>query len=83
MVASRRYVEHGIVELVLSRRHDGSASDLVETIEDVVTSKLGLALSAFGTIVWGWGTYLGWWTFGILAIWAILALRDALRDRRH
>jgi hypothetical protein len=29
-------------------------------LEDVVTGKLGLALSAVGSIIWGWGTYLGW-----------------------
>jgi hypothetical protein len=28
----------------------------------------------------GWGQFLGWWSFGYLAVWAIFALRNAGRD---
>ncbi|MGC2460810.1 MAG: hypothetical protein WA446_07555 [Steroidobacteraceae bacterium] len=37
--------------------------DLAELLGDAYTAKLGLALSAFGTIICGWGEYLGWWSF--------------------
>jgi len=41
---------------------------------------LGLALSAFETIIWGWGKYLGWWSFAYLLVWALFAARDFSRD---
>ena len=53
---------------------------MVELLDDIYTAKLGLALSAFGTIIWGWGQYLGWWSFSYLVVWAVIAARDAWRD---
>ena len=50
-------------------------------MDAILTAKLGLALSAFGTVIWGWGRYLGWWSFGYLVIWASFAVRDARRDK--
>ena len=50
---------------------------MVELLEDIYTAKLGLAVSAFGTIIWGWGKYLGWWSFSYLVVWAVIAARDA------
>ena len=82
LLASRRYLRHGVVELTMLHVNDALKSDFTEVLEDVVTGKLGLALSAFGSIVWGWGTYLGWWCFGLMAIWVIGVLRDAQRDNR-
>lgn len=78
-LASRRYLQHGIAELALL--HADSAQDL-NAEEDIHSTKLGLALSAFGTVIWGWGIYLGWWSFLFVAPWAMMALRDAWRDRR-
>ena len=75
--ASRRFLEHGVLELAVSNQNPELKSEL---LEDALTGKLGLGLSAFGTIVWGWGQYLRWWSFGILLIWAFLVLRDARRD---
>jgi len=80
LLASRRYIQHGVLELAMLNLTDALRSDSIELLEDIVTSKLGLALSAFGTVVWGWGKYLGWWSFSYLAIWALFALRDAYRD---
>jgi hypothetical protein len=80
LVASRRYIEHGVLELT-EFQEQRTASDSSEMFEDVVTAKLGLALSAFGTVVWGWGSYLRWWSFSCLLVWAILAVRDARRDK--
>ena len=81
-LASRRYIRHGALELTMLRVNDALKSDTAEVLEDVLTGKLGLALSAFGSIIWGWGTYLGWWCFAFTAIWVIGALRDAHRDSR-
>jgi hypothetical protein len=80
LVASRRYIQYGVLELAqLQERR--STADGLEIPEDVVTAKLGLALSAFGTVIWGWGKYLGWWSFSYLAVWALFAARDACRDK--
>lgn len=81
-VASRRYVRHGALELTKLRVNDALKSDTAEVLEDVLTGKLGLALSALGSVIWGWGTYLGWWCFAFMAIWVIGVLRDAHRDSR-
>ena len=80
LTASRRYVRHSIVELAVLRAKEGPKSDTPELLEDIVTAKLGLALSGFGTVIWGWGQYLGWWSFSYLLLWAFFALRDAHRD---
>ena len=55
-------------------------SDATEVLKDILTAKLGLALSGFGTVIWGWGTYFGWWSFSYLLAWAFFVLRDAHRD---
>jgi hypothetical protein len=80
LVASRRYIQYGVLELAVSQDRR-PVSDGLEILEDIVTAKLGLALSAFGTVIWGWGKYLGWWSFGCLAVWALFAARDARRDK--
>ena len=80
MMASRRYVGRGVLELAILHARKEPKLDIVELLEDVFTTKTGLALSGFGTIVWGWGKYLGWWSFGYLALWTMLILRDARRD---
>jgi hypothetical protein len=80
LLASRRYIGHGVLELAMLQVSDAVKSDIAEVQEDIVTGKFGLALSAFGTVIWGWGAYLGWWSFGCLAIWALFAIRNARRD---
>jgi hypothetical protein len=82
LLASRRYIRLGVLELTMLEVNDALKSDIAEVREDVVTGKLGLALSAFGSIIWGWGTYLGWWCFAFVAVCVIVALRDAHRDSR-
>ena len=83
LAASRRYVHHSIIELVMSRADGVQRSDLAEVLEDILTAKLGLALSGFGTVIWGWGQYLGWLSFSYLLVWAFFAIRDAHRDHVH
>ena len=80
LLATRRYLQPGIRELAARQRSDPSRSEMVELVEEVRTAKLGLAISAFGTVVWGWGAYLGWWTFSYLGAWAVIALLDVRRD---
>jgi len=57
-------------------------ANVAEILEDIFTAKLGLTLSAFGTIIWGWGKYLGWASFTYLLVWALFAARDFRRDLR-
>ena len=78
VLASRRYIRYGVLELAVLRAQP--KPDMVEMLEDIFTAKLGLALSAFGTIIWGWGQYLGWWSFTYLLLWALFAARDFRRD---
>lgn len=80
VVASRRYIRHSIFELAALRTKSDPNPELGEVLRDIYTAKVGLALSAFGTVIWGWGKYLGWWSFSFLAVWAALAVRDARRD---
>jgi hypothetical protein len=78
-LASRNYVKYSVHELAQMRSRERE-TDIAMLLEDIFTGKLGLALSAFGTIIWGWGKYLGWWSFSFLIVWALFAARDAYRD---
>jgi hypothetical protein len=78
-VASRRYIRYGALELALLETGKRER-DTVDILTDMATGKLGLALSAFGTVIWGWGEYLRWWSFSYVVVWALFALRDARRD---
>jgi hypothetical protein len=79
LLASRRYIRYGVLDLALLHVQKLEL-DVTEVFEDIFMAKRGLALSAFGTIIWGWGTYLRWWTFLCLLVWALFAVRDARRD---
>ena len=79
LLASRRHIRFGIFVLATLQARKPEF-DVAEITDDIHAAKLGLALSAFGTIVWGWGAYLGWWSFSCLLIWAVLAARDVHRD---
>lgn len=80
LLASRHYLRRGIVEIAMMDRSGASKSDMAELLEEIHATKLGLAISAFGTVIWGGGQYLRWWTFGYLVIWAGIAAYDAWRD---
>jgi hypothetical protein len=81
VVASRRYIHYGAIELLRTR--DELKSDVAEMLEDIFTQKLGFALSAFGMMISGWGKYLGWWSFSYIAVWVLLAIHDVHRDAMH
>lgn len=79
--ASRQYIGHGVLELAILRKN--KESGMAHLTEDIHAAKLGLALSAFGLIVGGWGKYLGWWSFSLLLVWAATAAIDAWHDFIH
>ncbi len=78
LLASRRYIHFSALELAVLNAEP--SANMAEILEDIFTAKLGLALSAFGTIIWGWGKYLGWASFTYLLVWALFAARDFRRD---
>ena len=80
LLASRRYIRYSVLELAVLNAQP--KANIAEIVEDIFTAKLGLALSAFGTIIWGWGKYLGWASFTYLLVWALFAARDFRRDLR-
>jgi hypothetical protein len=80
LLASRRYLQRGIIEIAMIDAGHGSESNMTDLLEDVHATKLGLAISAFGTIIWGLGKYLRWWTFSSLIVWAAITALDAWRD---
>ena len=81
LLASRQYLGHGVLELaILQINESQSRSGMVELLENIFTAKLGLAISAFGTIIWGWGKYLRWWSFSYLVVWAVIAALEVWRD---
>ena len=80
VLASRRYLQHGIAEL--ASLHSSNAP-VLNAKDDIHSTKLGLALSAFGMVISGWGRYLTWWSFLFVALWAAMAIRDFWRDSRH
>jgi hypothetical protein len=82
LLAARRYIRYGVVELTLLHAQQRRA-EMTEIVADIVTAKEGLALSAVGTIIWGWGSYLHWWSFGCLLVWAVFAGLHAKRDLKH
>ncbi len=43
LVASRRYIQHGVLELANLRLSDGFRSNAAEGLEDIITGKLGLS----------------------------------------
>ena len=80
LLASRRYIRHDIFELITLDASNEQEDKLGDILADIITAKLGLALSAFGTLVWGWGSYLGWWSFSYLVVWAAFDFPRARRD---
>jgi hypothetical protein len=82
LLASRRYIRYGVVELTLLHAQQRRA-EVSEIIGDIVTAKEGLALSAVGTIIWGWGSYLHGWSFSCLLVWAAFAALHTKRDLKH
>lgn len=48
-----------------------------------ITTTIGLLLASRRYVrhsVWGWGGFLGWWSFSYFAVWALFAIRDLRHD---
>jgi hypothetical protein len=80
LLASRPYVEHTVTDLIIAHAHEDTVFKPGEVFSDIMAAKRGLTLSAFGSLIWGWGLYLRWWSFSLLALWMIFVVYRAKRD---
>lgn len=80
LLASRRYLEHTVTDLVFARANGDTGFKPHHALSEVLAARRGLTLSAFGTLVWGWGIFLRWWSFGVLALWMAFVVYRAFRD---
>jgi len=80
LLASRRYLEHSVTDLVVAHSNENSRFKPGKVLGDVLDARRGLTLSAFGTLIWGWGSFLRWWSFGVLALWMAFVIYRAFRD---
>jgi hypothetical protein len=81
LAASRRYIDHSIIELVVLRASDVRKSDATEMRNDVLTAKLGLALSVLGNGHLGLGHILWLVEVQLPFGMGVFALRDAHRTK--
>ncbi|CAD6554206.1 hypothetical protein LMG27952_05564 [Paraburkholderia hiiakae] len=80
LLASRRYLEHTVTDLVVARANGDAGFKPHHALSEVLAARRGLTLSAFGTLIWGWGIFLRWWSFGVLALWMAFVVYRAFRD---
>ncbi|MEX3994083.1 hypothetical protein AB4Y35_25300 [Paraburkholderia sp. EG286A] len=80
LLASRPYFEHTVTDLVIAHADEDAVLKPGEVLSDILAAKRGLTLSAFGSLIWGWGSYLRWWSFSLLAIWMVFVVYRACRD---
>lgn len=80
LLASRRYLEHTVTDLVVAHATGDAGFKPHHALSEVLAARRGLTLSAFGTFIWGWGTFLRWWSFGVLALWMAFVAYRAFRD---
>jgi hypothetical protein len=81
LLASRRYFEHTVTDLIVAHTQRNARREPCEVLSSILDARRGLTLSAFGTLIWGWGIYLRWWSFGVLALWMAVVIYRALYDR--
>jgi hypothetical protein len=80
LLASRPYFEHTVTDLVIAHADENAVFKPGEVFSDIMAAKRGLTLSAFGSLIWGWGLYLRWWSFSLLTLWMIFVVYRANRD---
>jgi hypothetical protein len=80
LLASRHYFAYTVTNLVVARTKEGTGSKAGKVLTDVLAGRRGLTLSAFGTLIWGWGMFLRWWSFAVLALWVAFVIYRAFRD---
>lgn len=79
-VASKHCIQPGSIQLAAMRARNRQAVRFAEVWDEIVTARLCLALSAFGMVVSGWGSYLGWWSFCFVLLWLLVAMAAPRRD---
>jgi hypothetical protein len=80
LLASRRYFEHTVTDLVVAHTREDARFEPTEVLSSILDARRGLTLSAFGTLIWGWGTILRWWSFAVLALWLAFVIYRAFYD---
>jgi hypothetical protein len=80
LLASRRYFEHTVTDQIVAHTKELAGFKRGRVLGDILHTRRGLTLSSFGTLIWGWGTFLRWWSFGVLALWMIFVFYRAFRD---
>lgn len=80
LLASRHYFAYTVTDLVVARTYEGTGFNVGKGLSDVLAARRGLTLSAFGTLIWGWGIFLRWWSFAVLALWMAFVIYRAFRD---
>jgi hypothetical protein len=80
LLASRRYFERTVTDLVVAHTRDDAGFERNEVLSSILDARRGLTLSAFGTLIWGWGIYLRWWSFAFLALWLGFVFYRAFYD---
>lgn len=80
LLASRPYFEHTVTDLVIAHADEDAIFKPGEVMSDILAAKRGLTLSAFGSLIWGWGFYLRWWSFSLLVLWMVFVVYRARRD---
>ena len=80
LLASRPYFERTVTDLVIAHADEDAVFKPDEVLSDILAAKRGLTLSAFGSLIWGWGSYLRWWSFSLLALWMVFVVYRAHRD---
>ncbi|AUT64069.1 hypothetical protein [Paraburkholderia terrae] len=80
LLASRHYFAYTVTDLVVARTNEGAGFKARKVLSDVLAARRGLTLSAFGTLIWGWGIFLRWWSFALLALWMAFVIYRVFRD---
>lgn len=80
LLASRHYFAYTVTDLIVARTNKGAGFKARKVLGDVLAGRRGLTLSAFGTLIWGWGIFLRWWSFAVLALWMAFVIYRAFRD---
>ncbi len=80
ILAARRYIRLGVFELTAVDGVQKSEAGLADLRFDIIAAKAGFVLSALGTVIWGWGRYLQWWTFALVVLWVALIIYSVHRD---
>jgi hypothetical protein len=80
LLASRPYFKHTVTDLLIARADEHAVFKPGEVLSGILAARRGLTLSAFGSLIWGWGVYLRWWSFSVLALWIVFMVYRASRD---